>query len=167
MCVQYIRGIPWVHQGVSWCMWVVIMSTSEDVQYIRGNYEYIGRCSDSPPPPPVYSWYLPMYSWYPLMYQTAPMYWTSPYVLNTHYTGCNCLIVSPFWAKSGKYYFEGISGKLMQLWKERAVIVLGFIWSGEAVTASNLREYTTMGHIKILGKLIIIFMIMFLWHIGI
>ena len=92
---------------------------------------------------------------------------TSPDVLNTHYTGCNCLIVSPFWAKSGKYYFEGISGKLMQLWKERAVIVLGFIWSGEAATASNLREYTIMGHIKILGKLIIIFMIMFWWHIGI
>ena len=54
--------------------------------------------------PPTYSWYPPMYSWYssnvlmvslqctqgiPPMYSwSPPMYWTSPDVLNTHYTGC-------------------------------------------------------------------------------
>ena len=45
--------------------------------------------------PPMYSWYPPMYSWYPpdvLMVsprctEHPPMYWTSPDVLNTHYTG--------------------------------------------------------------------------------
>ena len=39
----------------------------------------IPRCAHGIPP--MYSWYPPMYSWYP------PMYWTSPDVLNTHYTG--------------------------------------------------------------------------------
>ena len=36
----------------------------------------------------------------------------------------NCLILCPFWAKSGKYYPKN-RGKLMQLCKERTVIALG------------------------------------------
>ena len=39
--------------------------------------------------------------------------------------GFNCFIVRPFWAKSGKYYSKKC-GKLIQLWKERTVIALGF-----------------------------------------
>ena len=65
------------------------------------------RCTEHPPmyswypptfimiSPPMY-WTSPMYSWYPpdvLMIspwrtEHPPMYWTSPDVLNTHYTGC-------------------------------------------------------------------------------
>ena len=37
----------------------------------------------------------------------------------------NCRIVGLFWAKSGKHYSKK-RAKLMQLWKERTVIVLGF-----------------------------------------
>ena len=42
--------------------------------------------------PPMYSWYPQMYSWYPPMYWNPPIYWKSPHILNTHYTGCLCLM---------------------------------------------------------------------------
>ena len=110
--VQYIRGISWLHRGDT-------MSTP------GGNYEYIGGCSIhggvqiSPPPP--------MYSWYPLMYRTAPMYWTSPDVLNIHYTECNCLIVCHFWAKSGKYYFDKHQWEINAVMKRKSSNCVGIL----------------------------------------
>ena len=103
---EYIGGISWVHRGM--------FSTSEfsiEIERILSSCSptcimIFLRCTEHPP---MYSWYPPdvlmvsllctehppMYSWYPpdeymvspRCTEHPPMYWTSPDVLNTHYTG--------------------------------------------------------------------------------
>ena len=92
------------------------------------------------------------------------MYWTFPDVLNPHYTGCNCLIVCHFWAKSGKYYFDKHQWKINAVMKRKSSNCVGILSDQGKLQLHQTSEYTVMGHIKILGKLIIIFMIMFWWH---
>ena len=56
-----------------------------------------------------------------------PLVMLSHFTIQQHYAPnwFNCLIACLFWAKSVKYCSKK-RGKLMQLWKERAVIALGF-----------------------------------------
>ena len=79
-----------------------------------------------------------------------------------HYTPnwFNCLIVCPFWAKSGKYYSEKHQWEINAVMKRKSSNCIGIL--SDQKKLSNLSECTMMGHIKILGKLIIILMIMFL-----
>ena len=63
---------------------------------------------------------------------------TRHYALNW----CNCLIVCPFRAKSGKYYSRK-RGKLMKLGKCNGSNCVGILSDqGKAATALNLSEYT-------------------------
>ena len=100
------HGIPRCTHGIPPLYWI-----SPDVLMVSPTYIMISpRCTEHPP---MYSWYPPdvlmvplrctehppMYSWYPpdvLMVsprctEHPPMYWTSPDVLNTHYTGWFCI----------------------------------------------------------------------------
>ena len=74
---EYIRGISWVHRGISWCIrgipWIHwggdIMSTSRDVQYIgvfNRNWKVFINLL-----PQMWKWYPPMY-WTSLMYSWYP-----------------------------------------------------------------------------------------------
>ena len=99
---DFIKLLPHMYHDIPPMYW-----TSPDVLMISPDVLMVSlRCTEHPP---MYSWYPPtfimisprctehppMYSWYPpdvLMVspqctEHPPMYWTSPDVLNTHYTG--------------------------------------------------------------------------------
>ena len=73
---------------------------------------------------------------YSLRFDWVEIYWWAAcHAFSLQHSACEALyselvwLPHPFWEKSGKYYFKK-HGKLMELWKERTIIALGFIWSG-------------------------------------
>ena len=114
---EYIGGISWYLWGSKLLKTFQLLLktpmywTSPDVLMISPDVlnSIPPHASREPPhmhleSPPQCNEHPPMYSWYPSMYWTPPdafmispecthgippMYWTSPDVLNTHYTGCN------------------------------------------------------------------------------
>ena len=110
--IQYIRGIPWVHQEISW-VYQQIVSTSGMFSTLEFSIEIERVLSSWYNPdvlivslqctehPPMYSWYprnvlmiSPLCTEHPWCTEHPLMYLTSPNVLNTHYTGwCSFWVV--------------------------------------------------------------------------